>query len=313
MTTTTTPRRSDDPRVAIVGAALAVTAWGSAGVLINKIDMNATSIAVYRFALYSICICAWMAIRGTPLTLRALKASALGGLALGLDVAFFFEAVKRTTIVNATVIGALQPVVVGLVAWRLFGERVTRRDVFLGGVALVGVVVVVTGSSGAPDWNLSGDLLAVAATLAWSGYFIVSKQTQKSVTPMEYTAATAVITGALNFGVALAFGRSLEWPSSTSWIGLIALAIGAGVIGHSVMNWSLVRIPLWLGSVMTLLIPVAGAVLAWIFLDQPLNGLQIAAMALVLVTLGVLVAGQTDVTMTPEQFDEPLPSGPSDS
>ena len=34
------------------------------------------------------------------------------------------------------------------------------------------------------------------------------------------------------------------------------------------MNWSLTKVPLWLGSTLTLLIPVVSSIGAWVFLDE---------------------------------------------
>jgi drug/metabolite transporter (DMT)-like permease len=70
------------------------------------------------------------------------------------------------------------------------------------------------------------------------------------------------------------------------------MALGAGILGHNMMNWSIVRIPLWLGSTMTLLVPVMSSAIAWIFLDEPLNATQIIAMFIALLAIGVLVRAQ---------------------
>jgi len=276
----------------LFGAAVAVTTWGSAGVLIRHIDMDGLAIAVYRFWISGIFLAAWMSARGVHVTRRVLRHTAVGGLALGLDVALFFTAVKLTTIVNATVIGSLQPIIVGMVAWRFFGEVIRRRDVVWGSVAVVAVVVVVVAGSGTPEWNLRGDLLAVGALLAWSAYFVLSKASREVLTPGEFTVGTALWTAAINTPLAIVFGQDLSLPSAGNWALLTLLAIGAGVLGHVVMNWSLVRIPLWLGSTFTLLIPVFAAALAWLLLDQALTIVQLVAMFVVLGALAALVAGQ---------------------
>ena len=58
------------------------------------------------------------------------------------------------------------------------------------------------------------------------------------------------------------------------------------------MNWSLSRIPAWLGSTLTLAIPVTATVMAWVFLGEEVVALQFVGMAVVLVALGVIVLGQ---------------------
>jgi drug/metabolite transporter (DMT)-like permease len=78
------------------------------------------------------------------------------------------------------------------------------------------------------------------------------------------------------------------------------IAFGS-VLGHGLMNWSLVRIPLWIGSTFTLLSPVASAAVAWIALGEALNWTQVTGMVLVLVSLGVIVRGQA--TRVPDVVD----------
>ncbi len=292
-----------DIAIPLMGAAIAVTAWGSSGVVIRHIDMGGLAIVVYRFWIYALILVGFMWARGTRVSLRIMRHTAAGGIALAADVALFFSAVKETTIVNATVIGALQPVIVGVVAWKFFGERIRGRDITLAGIAIAAVVVVVAAGTGRPEWNITGDLLAVGALFAWSGYFIFSKGSRDVLTPGEFTLGTALWTAGLNTPLAVAFGQDLSWPSATNWAWLLLLAFGAGTVGHVLMNWSLVRIPLWLGSTFTLLIPVVSATLAWMFLDQPLRATQVAAMVVVLGALGVMIRGQTT---QPDAIPEPV-------
>ena len=141
-TETTTP--SDEIRgLGMAGALLAVSAWGAASVIAKHVDMGGLAVAAYRFGSYGLVVALVMTVRRTPVNLRVMRGSMAGGIALGADVAFFFSAIKLTTVANATVIGALQPVVVAITANRFFGETIRRRDVVLGLVAIVGVVVVV--------------------------------------------------------------------------------------------------------------------------------------------------------------------------
>lgn len=281
-----------DSRLALIGAALAVTAWGSSGVIVKYISVSSTEIAVYRFTFYAVLMVLFLKGRGTPLTLKALRTSLWGGIALGLNVAFFFESLKRTTVVNATIIGSLQPVLISIYSFKAFGERIRRKDILLGLLALIGAFGVVAGSSGTTEWDITGDLFAFAALFTWSAYFVVSKRTQELVTPLEFTAASGVITGVLNFGIALVFGISFTVPSNKDIFWIIILATVAGLIGHSLMNWSLVRIPLWVGSTLTLFVPVVSAFLAWVFLNESLNFIQILSTLVVVLSLGMILVDQ---------------------
>lgn len=292
---TTTPVESNrDTNFGLLGIGIAVMAWGASGAVIKAIDMDSLAIGFWRFLIYVVVLASWMRFRGTTITLNTLKASAAGGVSLGLDVVFFFSAVKLTNVVNATTISAMQPVIVAIVAARYFGERIRGRDVVSASVAIAAVVVIVIESSGTPEWSPRGDLLAVGAVFAWSGYFIFSKRSKGVLTPQEYTAGTGLWTAGICLLGGFAFGQDMSLPDERNWLPLLALTLGAGVLGHSIMNWSLVRIPLWLGSVLTLLIPVVGAVVAWIFLGEALSWIQIVAIVVVVGALASILVSQDE-------------------
>ena len=294
MTTTVTKPAGETTELSrgLIGAAIAVCAWSAGAVLAKGIEMDGLAIGAYRFAFFATVVIVWMRLNGTPFRLRMLRESLWGGLALGGDIALFFSAVKLTSVVNATIIGSLQPIVVGVVAARFFGERVRASDALWSLVAFAGVIAVLTTSNNSDANDLRGDLLAVAAMLSWSAYFIFSKDSKKRMTPTEFTAGTALWAALICSPLGIAFGQDMGWPSWKNWGLLIAMALGSGLIGHALMNWSLVRIPLWIGSTFTLLIPVFSALLAWIFLDESLSILQAVAMAVVIGALVMIVRGQ---------------------
>ena len=279
-------------QIGLIGTSIAVMAWGSAGVVAKAIDMGGIAISFWRFVAYSIVLAAWMTWRGKRLSRRALAASFLGGVSLGLDVVFFFTAVKHTNIVNATTIASMQPLVVAAFAAKLFGERIRGRDVVASLVAILAVVVIVVESSGTPEWSGGGDLAALGALFAWSGYFIFSKRSKGAITSQEYTTGTGVWTALICLVCGFAFGQDMSFPASNDWLPLLALTFGAGILGHSMMNWSLVRVPLWLASTLTLLIPVVSALAAWLFLDEPLTIIQLLAMTIVVGALATIVMSQ---------------------
>ena len=289
-------RESDsDLRLGLVGAAVAIVAWGASSVLVKGIGMDAIAISFYRFTAYALLLIVFMTARsGTvPLSGRILRASMAGGICLGLDVIFFFTAVQTTNIVNATTIGAMQPLVLAGFAVRMFGEKIHPREIAAAAVALTGVVIIVVESAGTPEWSGAGDLAAVGALFSWSGYFLFSKRSKGALSPSEYTVGTGVWTAAIALPAGFLFQQDMSVPDSDEWLPLIVLVLGAGVLGHSAMNWSLVQIPLWIGSMFTLLIPVVSSIAAWIWLDESLSAVQLGAIALVVAALSFVVQSQS--------------------
>ncbi len=78
----------------------------------------------------------------------------------------YITAVTRTTVSNTVVIVGASPVMVALVGRGFFGETTSRRLWTAIALTFAGMTVIVAGSVGEP--NLDGDLLAVAAVLAFS-------------------------------------------------------------------------------------------------------------------------------------------------
>jgi drug/metabolite transporter (DMT)-like permease len=147
-TSSTAAADAKDLSRGLIGAGIAVCAWSTGTVLAKYIDMGSLAIGFYRFAFFALMIIVWMSAQGTPFRLRVIRDSMWGGIALGADIALFFSAVKLTSIVNATIIGAMQPIVVGVIAAKFFGETIGLRNVAWSFVALCGTVVVVASSAG---------------------------------------------------------------------------------------------------------------------------------------------------------------------
>lgn len=286
----------------LVGAFLATLAWGASGVIVKVLDMDSLAIVVYRFALASTVFVTWMTARGIRLTFEKMRLAAPAGLALAVDVALFFSAVKETTVANATVIGALQPILMLGVAQRFLGERISKPQVFWSITAVGGVAFLIFGSSGLPGWSLRGDLLAFGALFAWTTYLYLVKTSQSDrLSTTEFTTAVAIYTAILVLPVAIAFDQDLSWPSTNSWLLLLLMAFGSGLLAHPLMNWALARVPVSMGSAMTLLVPVSATVLAALFADEVITAVQVGGIAVVLVSLAAL---------TREQANRPAPDVP---
>ncbi len=277
----------------IAGATLAVTAWGSSGIIVRFVDMGALALLAYRFLLYALVMAALLAVRRTPVTRAGMRHSLWGGLSMAGTAGLFISAVQLTTIANVTIMNALHVVVVSAVSALFFGERMGRRDVALAALAMGGVAVVALGSSGSENWSLGGDLAAVGALLGWSFYFFATRRAQRNVSTEEYTVCVAIYTGVIGLPLAALFGQDLSWPRGEDWMWLVVLAFGLGILGHNAMNWSLQHVPLWLASTLSLFTPVVASALAWLIFDEALSTLQMLAMALVVAALATIVRNQS--------------------
>jgi drug/metabolite transporter (DMT)-like permease len=280
------------PVAGTLAVLFAVTVWGGMAVVIRKVDqIDGLIVAFHRLWIGAVATLVIFYATGRRLSLGSFRLSLLGGLAFGADIVLFFSALKNTTVANATMVGALQPALVLLVAGPMFGEPATAAIIGWSLAAIVGVVIVVYGSSGAPVWSLTGDLLAVGALLAWTIYFVASKRVSTKIAPFEYLTAMLVIAAAVVTPIALLSGQRIDPGGPGQWAWIAALAIGSGGVGHLLVNWAHAHVDLSVMSLLTLAIPVVAVISAVIFLDETVEWVQIFGMAVVLAAVGVVAVG----------------------
>lgn len=284
--------------LATLAAVVAMLGWAASGVIVKSItEIGPLAIVFWRMWMYTLLVLGFLYLRGTPLTLKGVRFSLAGGAALGIDLLLFYAAVHYTTIANATVITACLPILMMLIAGPVFGEHVKVRDWLISAIALLGVGAVAYGSSETPQWSPFGDLLAVGALVAWALYFIFSKLSQEHVASTQYTAGSALIATLVATPFAIFSGQVFVMPSIDAWIWLVGLALGPGVASHMLMNWSIRGLPASLSSTLTLAIPIAATIMAWIFLGESVLLVQAVGICVVVASLSYLVL-TTNVTKT---------------
>jgi drug/metabolite transporter (DMT)-like permease len=282
------------PAQGMTAALLAVVMWGAGPVMARGIHMPGMAVVFYRLWIGGLATTAVLYARKGRLTWRVLRLSTLGGIAFGINISFFFSALKLTTVANATVISALQPALLFLVAGPMFGEHVRGRDVAWTATAIGGVALVVFGAQSSHGHELKGDLLAVGALFAWSWYFVASKQARQQLGALEYQTAMTLISAAVATPIALVSGQSLA-PGrydATTWMWLLLIVAG-GAVGHLAMNYAHATVRLTITSLLTLSTPVTSAVGAALFLHEGLSWPQAFGMAIVLAALAIVITGRT--------------------
>ncbi len=284
------PERVRQPALGLAASATAAAAWGVAAIFVKVADVPALVLTLYRlWVATAILLIVSLATRRT-LRWRHLGAVVPGGILLAADMACFFSAVKLTSIADVTVIAALQPALVLLVAGRMFGEIITRTDIAWTALAIAGVSVVVIGPGVPTSHHLAGDVLAVASLLAWAGYFVVSKRARQATGALEYTFGVTAVGAVVLLPVVLISGQGLgvSRPGSWLWIGLLAVVPGTG---HLLMNWAHRSVDVSVSSVVGASNPVFAGGAAWIFLHQTLDVVQLAGGIVGIAAIGV-VAGR---------------------
>jgi drug/metabolite transporter (DMT)-like permease len=305
--------RDRRPGLGAVAATSAVVVWGFSSVAIKQVpDLNGLGVACYRIWLGAALVTVAFVAGGGRVTLRLLRASLWGGLAFTADLVLFFCAVQETSIANATVIGALQPLLVLVVAGPVFGERARAAELAWGAVAVAGTTLVVLGGDGGGANSAVGDLLAVGALLSWTAYFAFTKAARAQLTAFEYLTGMSIVAAVAVLPLPLLFDGTLGTTDAQGWLTIVYLTAVNGLLGHFLMSWAHGHVTLLGVSLLTLGIPVVSAASAWWLIDEPLVPVQVLGMAVVVAALALVTLSSArrrpEVVAADVEAVEALPS-----
>jgi len=264
--------RPIDP-LTVVAAAVAVVAISSAAPLIAYAAAPALAIAFWRNALATGVLAPAAATGRRRADLRALLGrregaiSGLAGAALALHFGAWVPSAKLTTVAAATALVATQPVWQGLIA-RAQG-RSLPWPVWAGIAVAVAGAGLTTGADLAVSARaVAGDLLALVGGLAGAAYTALGERVRRTTSTTAYTTVCYGVCAALLGAVCLVAGVPLGGFSPSTWLAIAALVAGAQLLGHSMFNYALRRVPATTVSVLMLLEVPGAAVIGWLWLRQ---------------------------------------------
>ncbi len=275
----------------VLAIAVPVVGWSLANLIVKIVPVPALTFAFWRLWLGAAVMLTVAALARRPLTRDVLRAGIPGGILFGLNIVFFFVALKETAVADVLVIAALQPALTVLVAGRLFGEHVTRRELWFVFASVAGVVVFVIGSSGTPAWSLRGDLFAVLSLAVFFVYFLWSKRVRSDVAAIEYMAtvtlvAAVVVTPLAIVGPGISGMRGADW-----WWLVLFVAIAQG--GHLLLAWAHPYVDATVSSLLLLGEPPISAIAAFVVLGETVTWLGVAGGLAALACLVVVVRSAT--------------------
>jgi drug/metabolite transporter (DMT)-like permease len=219
-----------------------------------------------------------------------------------------FAALQLTRLLDVTLIGSLQPVLIIGFAVAFLGEQVARTHLLRAAVAIAGTILVAAAASGSGSWSLSGDVLAVLSLVFNSGWFLYGRvlRTRIVVDPFAFMFGTLTAAALLLTPLALVVHHTLRMSGRGFFFATATMI--AGTAAHVMMIWAHRHVPTSVSSPMLLgeTPLVAGG--AWVFFGESINLLQGVGSAAV-------VASLWGVTRGPElehvEHDVPDPAPPS--
>jgi len=265
----TTTKPWINPYLAILVGVFAVS---FSSILVRLCTAPPLVIAAYRLV-FTFCFLAPFSLAGGAVALRGmtrrqLALSAASGVFLALHFVTWFTSLRYTSIASSVVLVTTQPLFVVLGSYLFFRERVSRKALYGGLLALTGSVVI-----GATDFQLGprafiGDLYALFAAVMISGYLLLGRKLRADVDLGGYIFVTYGASALTLVITALACQLPFSPYPGSDWLIFIALALVCTVLGHTVFNWVLRYVPASVVSVSVLGEPLGAILWAAVFLGE---------------------------------------------
>jgi drug/metabolite transporter (DMT)-like permease len=244
-------------------------------VLIAGTDAHGPVLAFWRLwvgtAVLSLLLLGYGCVTGRWPNRTGLRWAVRCGALFAVHQLCLITAIKRTSVVDVTLMQVLAPVIVAGLAVRLFDERPGTRFRLWSGVALGGAVVVALGGSSGPSGDPVGMLLAAGNVVFYAIYFVWSKQARDEIDVVPFLWGATTTAALIVTAFVLVSGEAPFATSGHDIAAAAAVAIGPGVGGHFLSTWPLRWVPANVPPLLQLGIPFLAGAMAWVFLGQEIT------------------------------------------
>jgi drug/metabolite transporter (DMT)-like permease len=273
-------------------------------ILVRLAEVSPSTAAFFRcaYALPLLALLAWREDRvygRRPWRERRLVWVA--GVMFAADLTFWHHSIEAVGAGLATVLGNIQVVLVGVLAWVALAERPANRSLAAIPVVFAGVVLIsgVVGSGAYGDDPALGVVYGVVTAITYALFILILRHAnaddRRPAGPLFDATLSSAIFSALG-GIAVG---DIDWvPDLEAQAWLVLLALSSQVLGWLLISVSLPRLPAVLTSIVLMLQPVSTVFLGAVLLSETPSAVQLVGVA-------VVIAGVAVATIRPR---EPAPT-----
>ncbi|MBN39578.1 MAG: hypothetical protein CL457_02780 [Acidimicrobiaceae bacterium] len=206
------------------------------------------------------------------------------GLCFGSSIGLFFWSTQVTSLINASLIAALQPLIIIFFSYYFFSEILTRSDMGLSLFAIGGAITIVLAGASEGSGKISGDLMALLAITLGACYFALARKALAKLGVAEFMTGYFIWSGITLTPMMLISGAGIIPQTQRDLTEILTVAF-VPLFGHVLLTFSQLKTPLSLIGILQLLVPVTATVAAVLFLDATISGIKGLGIVMVLIAL----------------------------
>ncbi len=260
-----------------IGLVLTILVWGVNYAVIKAAlaELQPLVFNAIRFSLATLTLALLVRGRGpTPRISRPdlVRLALLGVLGNTIYQMIFILGIARTTAANASLIMASCPVMVAVLGTALGRDRLPAPAWAGVGLAVAGLTLLLASGreGGLASGNLTGDLLILAAGVAWSAYTVLASAVMARVPALTATFVTFLSGTPVLVAVAVPSLLAQDWGAvgARGWFGAAFSGVFALGISYVLWNAGLAALGGARTAVYQNFTPVVAAAFAWLTLGE---------------------------------------------
>jgi drug/metabolite transporter (DMT)-like permease len=259
-----------------LGLCISIISVSSAAVIIKTVSFHEDfplTVAFYRLLFTTLLLLPFVIfrkkIRNELLTLskKSFLIMFIIGLILAAHFAFWITSLGRTSVASSVILVTAHPLLVGPVSHYFLKERLSKANTIGILISVIGVIILVYGNNskafGTID-TLEGNILAILGGIAAGLYILGGRIVRKNVSVWSYAIVVYSITTVILFLLCISLKSPIYGFSLKDYTLIFIMAIFAGILGHTLYNWSLEYVRASIASVVLLGEPIGSSILAFL-------------------------------------------------
>ncbi|MGV8981726.1 DMT family transporter [Clostridium sp.] len=200
---------------------------------------------------------------------------------------FFFTALKYTTAINSSLIGATNPIITTILCIIFLKDKITFKRVIGIILSFLGVFLTITNANLSTMHNLSlnkGDLLMLVAVCMWAAYSVFSKVVSHKFSPLILTFYSFLFCSVFLIPFVI-YERPWTFINDVPYYSFLAVAymsIFASVIGYLVQQISIKQIGPSKTSIFINLVPIFSIILSVSILKESISAIKLFTALLII-------------------------------
>jgi probable blue pigment (indigoidine) exporter len=271
--------------------ALAPLIWGSTYVVTTELLPSGYPITASALRALPAGLLLLLIVRHLPRGEWWWKSALLGAFNFTIFQTMLFVSAYRLPGGVAATVGAIQPLLVIVLARFFMGNPIRLLSIVGGLAGISGVALLVLTPHAKLD--MIGIVAGLIGAVSMAFGTVLSRHWQPPVSPLTVTAWQLTAGGILLVPIALVFEPALPSLTLNNWLGFAWLGLVGGAFAYIVWFRGISRLESSAVSSIGFLSPLMAVILGWVLLDQQLSALQMAGMAVVLASVWVSQMAQT--------------------